>query len=203
MKFYDSAFAPNPRRVRIVLAEKGITVPSVRIDIAALEHRGEAYAIINPLRRVPALELDDGTVITESVAICRYFDELNPDPPMFGTDPLSRAMVEMWNRRIECDLYASVAAAFRHTHPAMAQMETPQIAAWGEINRPRALDFLTFLDRHLADHEFVTGGAYTIADVTLLVTIDFMKPARITLPDSLHHVRRWHAAASARPSAKA
>ncbi len=202
MKLYDTKVAPNARRVRIFLAEKGISVPFVPVDLGKLEHKQASYASINPVQQVPALELDDGTVLTESIAICRYFEELNPDPPLFGTGPLGRATVEMWQRRLEFGLFATVGQAFRHLHPAMAAMEVPQIAAWGEANKPRATAFLQLLDRHLVNRDFVCDG-FTVADITGLVAMDFMKLARIPVPEELGHVRRWHAALAARPSAAA
>jgi glutathione S-transferase len=203
MKLYDTRVAPNPRRVRIFLAEKGVSVPSVDVDLGKMEHKAPGYGAVNPLQRTPALVLDDGTVITESVAICRYFEELHPEPPLFGTGALERAVVEMWQRRLEFGLFGGVAAAFRHLHPAMAQMEVPQVRAWGETNKPKVLEFLMFLDRHLADREFVCGERFTVADITGLVAIDFMKPARIAVPEDAANVRRWHAALAARSSAVA
>ena len=203
MKLYDGGRAPNPRRVRIFLAEKGVSVPLVPVDLGSLEHKGAAYTAINPVQQVPSLVLDDGTVLTETVAICRYVEELHPDPPLFGTDALSRAQVEMWQRRIEFGLFSTIAAVFRHLHPAMARMEVPQVPAWGEANRERVGAFLPILDRQLADNAFVCGGAYTIADITGLVCIDFLKLARLSVPEDLTNVRRWHAAIAARPSAKA
>ncbi|GGD16584.1 glutathione S-transferase family protein [Aureimonas glaciei] len=203
MKLFDGGLAPNPRRVRIFLAEKGIAVPLHPVDMGAMEHRGDAVTARNPLQRLPVLELDDGTILTESVAISRYFEELHPDPPLFGIGALGRARVEEWNRRLELQLLASVAAAFRHLHPAMREWEVPQIADWGEANKPRAQAFLRLLDAHLAENRFVAGEALSIADITGLVAIDFMKPARIVLPDGLDHVRRWHAEMAARPSARA
>jgi glutathione S-transferase len=175
----------------------------VPIDLGKLEHKAPAYVAVNPLQRTPALELDDGTVITESIAICRYFEELHPEPPLFGTDPLSRAKIEMWQRRLEFGLLGAVAEVFRHLHPAMAAMEVPQVAAWGEANKPKVLSFLGFLDRELADREFIAGDGFSVADITGLVGLDFMKPARIALPDDLVNVRRWHAILAARPSAQA
>ena len=203
MRLYDAGRAPNPRRVRIFLAEKGVTVPIVPIDLGKLEHKAPAYIAVNPLQRTPALELDDGSVIAESIAICRYFEEVHPEPPLFGMDALSRATVEMWQRRLEFGLLGVVASVFRHLHPAMAQMEVPQVAAWGEANRPRVGEFLRFLDGHLADREFVCGDEFTVADITGLVGLDFMKPAKLAVPEELVHVRRWHAALAARPSAGA
>ena len=203
MKLYDAGRAPNPRRVRVFLAEKGVTVPVVSIDLARLEHKAPAYVAVNPLQRTPALELDDGTVISESIAICRYFEELYPEPPLFGTGALERARVEMWQRRLEFGLLGTVAAVFRHLHPAMAEMEVPQVAAWGETNKPRVIEFLRFLDGELADRRFIAGDRFSVADITGLVGLDFMKPAKLGLPDELANVRRWHAELAARPSAQA
>jgi glutathione S-transferase len=142
-------------------------------------------------------------VLTETIAICRYFEELNPEPPLFGTDAFTRAMVEMWQRRIEFGLLGTVAAVFRHLHPAMAQMEVPQVPAWGEANKDRVMRFLGVLDRELEGQEFICGETFTVADITGLVGLDFMKPAKLTVPEEFRHVRRWHAGLSARPSAKA
>lgn len=203
MKLFDGGKAPNPRRVRVFLAEKGIDVPLAPVDMGAMGHRGPEVAERNPLRRLPVLELDDGTVITESVAICRYFEEIQPEPPLFGTGALGRARVEEWQRRMELNLMMPVAHAFRHIHPAMKEWEVPQITEWGEANKPKALDFLALLDRELADREFAAGDGYSIADITGLIAIDFMKPARIAVPEELGNVRRWYAAISARPSAAA
>ena len=203
MKLFDGGRAPNPRRVRIFLAEKGISVPLVPIDMGANEHRGEEVASRNPLRRLPVLELDDGTVLCESVAICRYFEETNPEPALFGRGPLGKAKVEMWQRRLEFNLYQPVSHAFRHVHPAMKGWEVPQVPEWGEVNKPKALDFLVLLDAELALREFAAGDEFSIADITGLVAIDFMKPARITVPAELTNVIRWHRALAARPSASA
>jgi glutathione S-transferase len=203
MKLYDGGRAPNPRRVRIYLAEKGLSVPLVSVDMGALEHKSETVATRNPLKRLPVLELDDGTVITETIAICRYFEELHPTPPLFGTGALGKAMVEMWQRRIELNFLMPVANAFRHIHPAMKEWEIPQMPEWGEINKPKALEFMAILDRELTSREFAAGDAYSVADITGLVTMDFLKPARIAVPEEFANLRRWHAAMSARPSAPA
>ena len=203
MKLYDGGRAPNPRRVRIFLAEKGIEVALVPVDMGAMGHRSEEIATRNPLRRLPVLELDDGTILTESVAICRYFEELYPDPPLFGVGALGRAQVEMWQRRMELNFMMAVAQAFRHIHPAMKEWEVPQIAEWGEANKPKAIEFLAILDRELQGREFIAGDAYSIADITGLVGVDFMKPARIEVPAEFGNVRRWYEAVSARPSARA
>ena len=149
MKLYDFTLAPNPRRVRIFLAEKGIAVPTEQVDLGALQQRSDAYKAINPMQRVPALVLDDGTVIAESIAICRYFEALKPAPVLLGSGALQTAIVEMWNRRAELHLLFPVASIFQHLHPAMSRMVDPQVPAWGEANKPRVIEFLEFLDREL------------------------------------------------------
>ena len=203
MKLYDGGRAPNPRRVRIFLAEKGIDVPLVPVDMGAMGHRSQEITERNPLQRLPVLELDDATILTESVAICRCFEELHPEPALFGEGALGKARVEMWQRRMEMHFLLTVANAFRHTHPAMKEWEVPQIAEWGEANRPKAIEFLNLLDRDMADREFIAGDSYSIADITGMIGIDFMKPARIELPQELSNVRRWYEAVSSRPSARA
>src|SRR5262250_1338083 len=149
MKLYDGGRAPNPRRVRIFLAEKGIKVPAEQIDLGALQQRTEAYTAINPMQRVPVLVLDDGTVVAESIAICRYFEALNPDPPLFGVGAKEIAQIEMWNRRLELHLLFPVSHVFRNSHPAMKEMEVPQVPAWAEANKPRIVEFVAILDREL------------------------------------------------------
>lgn len=203
MKLFDGGRAPNPRRVRVFLAEKGIEVPLVPVDMAAMQHRQKEVTARNPLQRLPVLELDDGTVLTESVAICRYFEELHPEPALFGKGALGKAQVEMWQRRMELNLMFCVAQAFRHIHPAMKEWEVPQIPEWGEANKPKALQFLELLDHELENREFVASDEFSIADITGLIAVDFMKPARIALPQELRHVDRWYRAVAGRPSAVA
>jgi glutathione S-transferase len=203
MKLYDGGRAPNPRRVRIFLSEKDVTVPTEQVNLGALQQRSEAYTEINPMQRVPALVLDDGTVIAESIAICRYFEALHPNPPLFGVGALDSALVEMWNRRAELHLLFPVAALFQHLHPAMKVMVDPQVPAWGEANRPRAFAFLEFLDRELKNLAYVAGENYTVADITALVAVDFMRVSKLAVPENLGNVRRWHNDVSARPSAAA
>lgn len=203
MKLYDGGRAPNPRRVRIFLAEKGIAVPTEQVDLGALKQKSAEFTAINPLQRVPALVLDDGAVLTESIAICRYFEAVQPEPPLFGRGPQEEAWVEMWQRRLELHLLFPVAHVFRNQHPAMKDMEIPQVPAWAEANKPRIADFLLLLDRELKNRQFIAGDRYTVADITGLVALDFMKPAKLTVEDSLSNVRRWHADLSARPSAAA
>jgi glutathione S-transferase len=201
MKLYDYGRAPNPRRVRIFLSEKGIKIPSEKIDLGKLEQRSEAYAAINPMQRVPALVLDDGTVIAESVAICRYFEGVQPEPVLFGRGAAGSALVEMWNRRAELHLLAPVSSVFQHLHPAMKQMVSPQVAEWGEANKPRVFDFLKFLDGELKNRPYLAGADFTVADITALVAVDFMRVSKMTVPDELTNVRRWYEAVSNRPSA--
>ncbi len=203
MKLYDAGRAPNPRRVRIFLAEKGITIPLVAIDMAKMEHKSADFTAKNPVQRIPALELDDGTVISESVAICRYFEETHPEPALFGKSAKERAVIEMWNRRVELGLFNSVATAFRHSHPFMAEMEKPQIPAWAEANRDKAIDNMRMLDEQLSRHRFVTGETYSIADITCQVAVDFMKLPKLSIPDDCINLIRWHGLVSARPSASA
>ncbi|HZT26012.1 MAG TPA: glutathione S-transferase [Pseudolabrys sp.] len=203
MKLYDSGRAPNPRRTRIFLAEKGISVPTEQVDMMAKQHKTAEYAAINPLQRMPALLLDDGTIITESIAICRYFEALQPQPALFGEGAKEIASVEMWNRRCELNLLLAVAQVFRHSHPAMKDLEVPQVSQWAEANRPRVAEFLDILDRQLRSNEFVAGARFSVADITALCAVDFMKPAKIAMPEGLDNVKRWHAQVSARPSAKA
>jgi len=203
MKLYDGGRAPNPRRVRVFLAEKGITVPTEQVDLGALQQRSEAFTAINPMQRVPALVLDDGTVIAESIAICRYFEALNPDPPLFGRGALETALVEMWNRRAELHLLFPVASVFQHLHPAMKQMVQPQVPDWGEANKPRVTAFLQFLDGELKSRQYVAGVNYTVADITAMIAVDFMRVSKLAVPEALTNLKRWHEAVSARPSAKA
>lgn len=203
MKILETRTAPNPRRVRIFLAEKGIEVPFEDLDLMKGALKTPEFTELNSFQRVPVLLLDDGTAIAESVAICRYFEELQPEPALFGKGALGRARVEMWQRRMEMGLLWCVAQAFRHLHPAMAHLEVPQVAAWGEANKPRAAEVLGIMDRELASQPFIAGDAFSIADITALVAVDFMKPARIQRPPELKNLDRWYQAVSSRPSAKA
>jgi glutathione S-transferase len=202
MKIYDSQTAPNPRRVRVFLAEKGVAVPYEQVDIVKADNRSAAFRAKNPLGTLPVLELDDGTHISESVAICRYFEELHPDPPLMGTDARDRAVVEMWQRRIELEVFGPITQVFRNTHPFFAG-RIPQVAEWGEVCRKAAEARLAWLDGVLAEREFIAGTRYTIADITALCGIDFGRVSKIRIQPEQTHLARWHAAVSARPSAKA
>ena len=189
--------------MKVILAEKGITVPTEQVDLGKLAHKSAAYTAVNPLQRVPALELDDGTIISESIAICRYFERLHPVPPLFGTDAKDAALIEMWERRVEFHLLAPISHIFRNSHPAMKEMEVPQVPAWAEANKPRVMDFLELLDRELKSRRYVAGDRYSVADITGMISVDFLKPAKLTVPETMTNLKRWHEEASARPSAKA
>jgi glutathione S-transferase len=201
MKLYDGKRTPNGRRARIFIREKHIPLPEiVDTDIAKKEHLRPEYAMLNPKCRVPTLLLDDGTAIAESVAICRYFEEQYPDPPLFGTGAKGKALVEMWNRRMELGLLLSVAMVFRHLNPFMADLEVPQVPAWGEANKEKAVNELGELDAHLARTPFICGDALTIADITAGVAVEFTRLPRIELPPGCAHVTRWFEGLKARPS---
>src|SRR5260370_5738749 len=174
-----------------------------QVDLGAMAQKSPVYAAIKPLKRVPALVLDDGTVITESIAICRYFEALKPDPPLFGGGALELARIEMWNRRLELHLLFPVSHVFRNSHPAVKDMEVPQVPAWAEANKPRIQEFVALLNEELKDRPFIAGDAFTVADITGLVAIDFMKPAKLAVPDEYKHLTGWHADITVRPSASA
>jgi len=203
MKILQTKSAPNPRRVRIFLAEKNLQVPFEELDLMGGALKRPEFTKLNPLQRVPVLLLDDGTAIAETMAICRYFENTNPEPALFGRSAIEAAQVEMWNRRMELGLLFSVAQAFRHLHPAMAALEQPQVPAWGEANKPKALEILAIIDDQLSRHPFIAGAHFSVADITALVAVDFMKPARIERPAALSNLARWHAAVASRASAKA
>ena len=202
MKLYDSALAPNPRRVRIFLAEKGITVPTVQVDIGKAENRMAEFLAKNPMGGVPVLELDDGSFLSESVAICRYFEELHPNPPLFGTDARDKAFVEMWQRRMELNLLMNTAGAFRNTH-AFFKGRIPQVPEYGAVCKEAAVKQIAWLDGELAKRRFIAGDRYSIADITALVGIDFGRVSDIRIAPELKNVARWHQEVSSRPSAKA
>ena len=203
MIFYNSPNpAPNPRRVRIFGAEKGIALPTRDLMIPAREHKAEEFLALNPRGQTPALQLDDGTVIAESVAICRYLEGLHPAPPLFGTSPKEQALIEMWSRRVEMILMTPVGAVWVHTHRFTAALPGRN-AEWGEANRPRVDDAMRFFDASLETREFLAADSYSIADILLLTTVDFAGFIGIPMPEDLTHLQAWHARVSARPSASA
>jgi glutathione S-transferase len=202
MRIIETKAAPNPRRVRIFLAEKGIEVPTVQVDIARGANREADFLAKNPMGTLPVLELDDGTCIAETVAICRYFEETKPEPPLMGTDARDRAVVEMWQRRMELEVALPIMQVFRNTHEFF-KGRIPQVPEWGELCRKQALARLAWLDRELAGRRFVAGERYTIADITALCGIDFGRPTGIRIAPEHEHLARWHAEVSGRPSARA
>ena len=202
MIFYDGGGAPNARRVRIYLSEKGLDIPMKTIDIMKGEHKTDEYKKISPLSQVPALELDDGTFITESIAICRYFEALNPDPNLMGADPNEIAIIEMWQRRLELLLMMPIASVFRHGHPAMAHLEN-QVIEWSEANKPRILSFYNWLDQQLKGKDFICLDRYTLADVTALTCFEFAKWPKINIPEDCLNLKKYYQMLSDRPSAKA
>jgi glutathione S-transferase len=202
MKIYNSSTAPNPRRVRVFLAEKGIQVPYEEVDIGKAVNRGPEFKKKNPLATVPVLELDDGTCISESVAICRYFEELHPEPPLFGVDAKERALVEMWNRRMEFAVLQPIADSFRQRHEFF-KGRIRQVPEYAEAQRLNAEDGLKWLDEELTGHRFIVGDKFTIADITAMIAVDFGRVSNITIKPEQKNLARWHADVAARPSAKA
>jgi glutathione S-transferase len=203
MKLYnENNPAPNPRRVRIFLAEKGISVPLERVPLRERAHKTPEFMRKNSLGQLPVLELDDGSLLSESVAICRYLEELHPSPPLFGSDAWGRARVDMWTRRIEFMLMNPVSAVWVNTHKYTAHLGT-QYKEYGEASRTRVMQRLSWLDNELADREFLAIESYSVADIVCLTTIDFAKFIGIELPPDLPHLQAWHARVSARPSAAA
>ncbi len=211
MKLYDSKLAPNPRRVRMFMAEKGIECETAQVDIIQGENLSDDFLAINPRGVLPTLVLDDGTVLDESVAICRYLEEIQPQPALMGTDPVSKAHIEARQRHMEFDGLMGAAEAFRNSFPGFANRGLPgnagavdAVPELVERGKNTVQRFYERLDQALAQSEFVAGDAFTIADITALCTIDFAAgAARLPIPDDCENLKRWHAAVSARPSAAA
>ena len=202
MKIYDSKTAPNPRRVRIFVAEKGIQIPYEEVDLVKAVNREAEFRKKNPSGTVPVLELDDGTCISETVAICRYLEELHPNPPLMGVDAKDRAIVEMWQRRMELELLLPIADAFRLRHEFF-KGKIRQLPEYAEVQKKNAEDRLARLNNELANHQFIAGDRYTIADITALCAIDFGRVSKIAIQPDQANLTRWHAEVSARASAKA
>ena len=199
MIFYDSPDpAPNPRRVRLFAKAKGIELPTETVSILAREHRGEAYLAVNPLGQTPALKLDDGSILTESVAICRYLDALHPEPSMFGRTPAEIGFVDMWIRRVELRLLTPVGMVWAHTHPFTARVVVPQFKDFGESQRARALAVMHEFDAVLAERDWLVGTSPTMADIVLLTTIDFATFIGLPLPADVPALAAWQARATER-----
>ena len=209
MKFYDCSTAPSPRRVRIFLAEKGISVPTVQVDLRNGEQFSPAFRAINPDATVPVLELDSGTRIADAIGICVYFDAIHPQPPLMGQTGEEKAVIIERQRFAERNGFYAVMEAFRNSTPGLKGRALPgpddyeQIPALAERGRARVMHFFNEMDAYLAQHPFAAGPRYSIADITALVTVDFARWAKLSIPDECGHLRRWHTEVSARPSAKA
>ena len=204
MKLYSLKQAPNPRRVRIFLAEKKAAVPIEEFDMDARPgHREPAFLDKNPLGQLPVLELDTGETITESVAICRYFEELMPEPPLFGRSSAERVAVEMWNRRMEHELFLPVIDVFLHTHDFWVGRRQ-QVPTYGDLRRQQVIERMQWLDKELEGREFVGVDRYNIADITAQVAILTARGAlRLRIPEDHKNLSRWWEAVSRRPSARA
>jgi glutathione S-transferase len=205
MKLYTYPGAPNPRRVHIFLAEKGIDVPFERVDILVRANRTpEFLANVNPLGGLPVLELDDGSHIAESVAICRYFEALHPQPSLFGRTPEEIGRIDMWNRRMELNFMQPVGLVWVHGSPLTARVVKKQLPEMAEQARALVRQAFAFLDGELAKRSFVAGDAYSMADILALTTFDFAGQLNQLHPEpKLKNLLRWHGEVSARPSAKA
>lgn len=209
MKLYDFAPAPNPRRVRIFLAEKGIPVETVQINLRSREHFEDSFKAKVPQVIVPCLELDDGTILTESMAICRYFEAVQPQPALFGKSPLEIGTIEMWNRRVELDGILAAADALRNSAERMKDrgatgpVNYPQIPELAARGKARAAAFFDVLDERLAKSTYVAGDAYSMADINALVMVDFAGWVDVKPTAAQRNLARWHTLVSARPSAKA
>jgi glutathione S-transferase len=203
VKLYGLKQAPNPRRVKIFLAEKRIVLPIEELDIETRQHLTPEFLAKNPLGQLPVLDLDDGTTLTESIAICRYFEEMVPEPPLFGRSALERAQVEMWNRRMELELLLPTIDVFVHTNPFWIGKRT-QIAAWGEQRRKVLVERMGWLDRELAGREFIGIDRYNIADITAQVALLTARGAlKLAIPEDHPNLTRWWNAVSSRPTARA
>lgn len=209
MKFYDCATAPSPRRVRIFLAEKGISVPTVQVDLRNNEQLTPEFRAINPDATVPVLELDNGTRITDAIGICVYFEAIQPQPSLMGESAEEKAIIASWQRTVERNgLYAGM-DALRNSTPGLKGRALPgpddyeQIPALAERGRTRIMRFFEQMDGRLAQTEFVAGPRYSVADISTLIAVDFARWVKLAVPETCGHLRRWHAQVSARPSAKA
>jgi len=207
MKLYHSASSPNSRRVRIFLAEKGLSLPLVTVDLGKGEHHSEAYRAINPRRVVPTLVLEDGTAIGEVPAICRYIEETHPTPPLLGETATEKALVTMWERRAELEGFAAVMEAIRNAAPGLKSRaiagphDYEQIPELAERSKLRVKHFFADFDARLGEVPFVAGQRFSVADITALVTVDFAaKAINFSVPDEHRSLKRWYDAISSRSS---
>ncbi len=203
LKLYSHRQAPNPFRVTLFLLEKGVKVNTTYVDFMHGELRVPEFKAINPFQRLPVLLLEDGTAIAESCAICRYIEEMNPIKPLLGQTAKGRAVIEMWNRRADMGLLTQVSQVFRHTHPAMAALETPQVKEWGEANRPKVLETMAIFDAQLVSNKYVVGDKYSIADITLFSALNFARVIKVQVPEELANLRRWYGTMMQRPAVQA
>ena len=211
MKLYDSTLAPNPRRTRIFLAEKGVEYERVDFNIPKGDNLDPEFLKVNPRGLLPTLVLDDGTVLDESVAICRYFEETIPEPNLMGTDAKSKALTEARQRHMEFDGLLGAADAFRNSYPGFRNRglggsvgEVAAIPELAERGRGTVARFFERLDDYLAEHAYCAGASFTIADITAMCAVDFATTAaRIPFPDDKPNLKRWYDEVSARPSASA
>lgn len=207
MKFYDCQTAPSPRRARIFIAEKGLDIPVVQVDLRNLEQLEPEFEAINHYRTVPVLELDDGTRLTSTQGVWRYLEEAYPDPPLMGRDAREKAVVADLDWRMEIDGFLAVGELLRNSAERMkdraltGRHDYPQIPALAERGKARIPRFFEDLERLLEGREFLAGDAYSVADITAQVSVDFAGRLKFALPDSARNARRWHEAVSARPSA--
>ncbi|MDF1818086.1 MAG: glutathione S-transferase family protein [Immundisolibacteraceae bacterium] len=202
MKIYQDASAPNPRRVRIFLAEKALAIPYENVELSKKEQLTNGFLAINPYGELPVLELDDGTHIAETMAICRYLELLHPDPALFGTSPVEQATIEMWNRRMELHLLLNIAHCFQHSHPFFADTK-PQVLDYAAIARQRAETHLDRLNTLLGSRPYIAGESFSVADITAVCAIDFARVVKIRIADSADHLNQWHKRVSDRPSISA
>ncbi|MCP5161356.1 MAG: glutathione S-transferase family protein [Hahellaceae bacterium] len=202
MKIYEMKVAPNPRRVRMFLAEKGIAMEYVQLDLGKGENLSPEFREKNPMAKVPVLELDDGTCISESMAICRYFEELQPEPALMGRTPLEKAQIEMWQRWIEFYFLMPTGMCFQHSSGYFKDRMTP-VPEWGAVCRDNVVKFFERLNRHLEHHRYLVGDQFSIADITALCTVDFNKVNQLGILPEQTHLQRWYKEVSSRPSAKA
>jgi glutathione S-transferase len=202
MKIYDFSLAPNPRRLRIFVAEKGLKIPSEQVNILEGKNRTPEMLAKNPAGGLPVMELDDGSHLAESVAICRYLEGLHPEPNLMGKDYREQAFIEMWSRRIELGLFGAVARAFQNTNE-LFKGRIKQFPEYGAAQRETAQQQFQWLDAQIGNRPFLAGDRFTIADITAEVAVDFGEFAGIKFDPALKNLSRWHKSVSSRPSAKA